>query len=662
LFQPDSLLAFLLYGIAFFLSFYFLTEEDLPALARLFLGGMALATVINLLEIFGVFWLPWSFTKTSTFNTFDTAFGWAVMMASSLTLMAALWLRGLNEKRDKIYIGVVAVLMFLGLLVVNFELIWIGLVVMMLALGAWFASRENFRIPFLFVVFAMCMAILGSKIPPLGSIPSEVRPNLSSSVAVAIHAAHGWRIPLGAGPSTFGEQFTRFREQNLNLTNFWNNSFVQGYDFFITLFASVGILGLLAFVAIIILFVREAIRKRPEASGKIVGIFAVSLFLSLFFYQGFFVLMVYLFIALGLFLRNVHADGKVSLDGLRPAILFGFFAVIAALVAGAFAGAYAIGTQYVAAAEYENGITELNANDLSAATQSIQRSLAVVPDSDDAWVVASQIAFASGEQAFTAAGGTLNSQAQGSIASAVQAAQQAVALDRNNVLNWENLGNIYQNLIPVAGGADALARAAYQSAEAIDPQNPDLPIDIAQVDVAVANKFSVASDAADAQKALADAETELNASLALKPDYASPLTMLAQIDLQQGATAKAIREISEVANANPLDSGMAFQLGILLYQNNQTAAAQTQFERAVALESNYSNARYFLGLIYDSEGMTSAALSQFQAIAQLNPGNTEIKQIITNLQNGKPALASITAASSTAPSLVTSTSTTDKKK
>jgi tetratricopeptide (TPR) repeat protein len=256
----------------------------------------------------------------------------------------------------------------------------------------------------------------------------------------------------------------------------------------------------------------------------------------------------------------------------------------------------------------------------------------------------------------------LNSQAQGSIASAVQAAQQAVALDRNNVLNWENLGNIYQNLIPVAGGADALARAAYQSAEAIDPQNPDLPIDIAQVDVAVANKFSVASDAADAQKALADAETELNASLALKPDYASPLTMLAQIDLQQGATAKAIREISEVANANPLDSGMAFQLGILLYQNNQTAAAQTQFERAVALESNYSNARYFLGLIYDSEGMTSAALSQFQAIAQLNPGNTEIKQIITNLQNGKPALASITAASSTAPSLVTSTSTTDKKK
>ena len=656
LFQPDSLLAFLVYGVAFFLSFYFFVEEDMPTLGRLFLGGMAIATVINLLEIFGIFWLPWSFTKTSTFNTFDTAFSWTVMMASSLVLMAAMWLRGVNKKRDKIFIGIVALLMFLGLLVVNLEFIWIGLVMMMLALGAWFASRENFRTPFLFVVFAVCMAIIGAKIPPMGSVPAEVRPNFSSSVVVSVHAAHGWRMLVGAGPSTFGEQFTHFREQDLNLTNFWNNSFAQGYDFFATLFASVGLLGILAFIAVIALFVQEVIRNRRGTYGKIISIAVVALFLSLFFYEGPFVLMVFLFVALGLLLRDARAEGEVSLDELKPAVFFGVVAVVAVLVACALAGAYEVGAQYVAAAEYENGVTELNANNLPAATQSIQHSLALVSDSDDTWRVASQIAFASGEQEFTAAGGTLNTQVQNSIAAAIQAAQQAVLLDRNNVLNWENLGSIYQNLIPVAGGAGTLAVTSYQNAEAIDPQSPDLPIAIAQVDVAEAGQFSVTSDAADAQKALADSEAQLNASLALKPNYASPLTMLAQIDLRQGDTTKAIQEISEVATANPLDPGIAFQLGVLLYQNNQLADAQAQFERAVALQSNYSNARYFLGLIYDSEGMTSAALSQFQAIAQLNPNNTEIQQIIANLQNGEPALSGMTTTSSTP------TSTTDKKK
>jgi tetratricopeptide (TPR) repeat protein len=608
LFQPDSFLAFLAYGSAFFLSFSFFTEDDIPQLVSLFLGGMAVATILNLLQAFGVFWFPWSFAKTDTFYTLDTAFAWAVMMAASLVLAAEVWLNGIVENRKKILLGITATLLFFGLIVVNFEIIWIGLAIILLAMGMQFASRGNFRTPFLFVALAICMVIIGPRIPSFVPIASEVRPDFISSVTVAAHADHAWRLLLGSGPSTFGEQFTRFHSQSLNQTNFWDFPFVQGYDFFVTFLTATGLLGLLAFLGVIAAFVWQVLYGREKNRGQNLIIPIASLLFALCFYPGFFVLMIYLFIMLGFFLADSGVHREIPFDELRPSVLFVVFAIAAFLAACVLSGAYEVGVHYVAAAEYEDGVNALNANNLSAATTDLQRSIALVPASDDAWQAASQVAFASGEQAMSAAGETLNSSAQSAFASAVQAAQSAVEIDPNNVANWENLGSIYANLVPVAGGADTLAREAYLSAEAIDPWDPDLPVSIAQVDIAAASQFSVALDAPDTQKALADAETELNESLSLKPD-------------------------------DPLDAGLEFELGVLLYQNNQSAAAEVQFQRAVALQSNYSNARYFLGLIYANQGMTSAALSQFEAIAQLNPGNAEIQQIITNLQNGQPPLA-----------------------
>ena len=74
------------------------------------------------------------------------------------------------------------------------------------------------------------------------------------------------------------------------------------------------------------------------------------------------------------------------------------------------------------------------------------------------------------------------------------------------------------------------------------------------------------------------------------------------------------------------------------------------FERTIQLSPNYSNARYFLGLIYDgSTSLTTSdtkankakAIEQFEKIAELNPDNNEIKLILKNLKTGRPALFGI---------------------
>jgi tetratricopeptide (TPR) repeat protein len=104
-----------------------------------------------------------------------------------------------------------------------------------------------------------------------------------------------------------------------------------------------------------------------------------------------------------------------------------------------------------------------------------------------------------------------------------------------------------------------------------------------------------------------------------------------------------VKRAEELVMLNNTDVGALFQLGFLYYKNNQFDFAKQVFERVVQLSPNYSNARYFLGLIYDRENLKdkSKAIEQFLKIAELNPDNNEIKLIIANLEAGKPALYKI---------------------
>ena len=91
----------------------------------------------------------------------------------------------------------------------------------------------------------------------------------------------------------------------------------------------------------------------------------------------------------------------------------------------------------------------------------------------------------------------------------------------------------------------------------------------------------------------------------------------------------------------PLDKGLAFQLGLLYYNDNQLEKAKAEFLRAISIDENYSNARYFLGLIYDKEGKKDLAIEQFEKIEKLNPESQEVKKILANLREGKSALEGI---------------------
>ncbi len=93
------------------------------------------------------------------------------------------------------------------------------------------------------------------------------------------------------------------------------------------------------------------------------------------------------------------------------------------------------------------------------------------------------------------------------IQQSISEAKIAVKLNPSNVLGWENLARIYQQLINVAQGSADWSVASFQQAILLDPTNPSLHLELGSVYVKT-NKY-------------ANAITEFERAAALKPNYAN---------------------------------------------------------------------------------------------------------------------------------------------
>jgi len=70
------------------------------------------------------------------------------------------------------------------------------------------------------------------------------------------------------------------------------------------------------------------------------------------------------------------------------------------------------------------------------------------------------------------------------------------------------------------------------------------------------------------------------------------------------------------------------------------SAAKEKLEKSIELNPNYSDALYYLGLVYNSMGDKAKAIEQFKKIKQLDPNNEDIQKIINDLEAGKTATES----------------------
>ena len=410
------------------------------------------------------------------------------------------------------------------------------------------------------------------------------------------------------------------------------------------------------------------------------GAASLFIFLEWFIYASNFTVSFLLFLFLGLFSSLVTERISASADSAdeetgqaaerkswwrisrrtilvdAPALNFVTSLVVVFSAAFSLVAFYALAAQYAAEVYFVRASRVLNLyGNTDTAKVFLDRAAALNPTAGGYYAGQAQVRLAVVNQIIARASANpnqdLSAQFRDEFSRGVSAAQKATVLSPSDPDNWFMLGQIYEAVTLFIPGADQAAISAYDRAIQADPTNPALKLAKARVLISRADADSLRAGQTQGQEreqfdaaykdAIKRAHEELEASIALKPDFAPARFLLSQIFIREGNIGEAIRKVEETASLAPQDVGVAFQLGFLYYRNDDFNRAEREFARAVALNDNYSNARYFLGLIYDRRGEREAALSQFQKIADLNPGNEEVSKIVANLRAGRRALEAI---------------------
>ncbi|MDZ4260060.1 MAG: tetratricopeptide repeat protein, partial [Candidatus Sungbacteria bacterium] len=250
-----------------------------------------------------------------------------------------------------------------------------------------------------------------------------------------------------------------------------------------------------------------------------------------------------------------------------------------------------------------------------------------------------------------AGGNNVQQEFQTTVSLAIQNAQRAIQLHPDNQTLWILQGSLYELLIPFIPGSEKFAFESYRKAMEFDSLNPAIHINLARAGLVAVDRLTLTiqqSKGADRDQliqvrtqALQEIMAVLEKAVDIKSDLADTHFLATQAALRLGNIEAAIQSAEKAKLAAPFDIGVAFQLGLLYYQASEFDKAQIEFERAVALNNNYSNARYFLGLIYDRKGDKEKAIAQFDQIQTLNPDNQEVKNILGNLRAKRSALDGI---------------------
>jgi len=657
-----ELTSFFLIFVSFLLSLMvMLLFSDKESLSRLVfvlaLGILATLIIFWLSSVFGLgsflgsFFATRSFSPTGSWNSLAFAAGFLILILYPYLFTARGYLRTM--------IGLSIILALLSMAVVNFYLPWaiLGFFALVLLSHAIWQRNNSFLwigLPTILLAISLFGVFSGDIITSSLSFaaPTEVSVSHSATLSVAKQSLKE-NLIFGSGPTSFTYLWDQFKPSDVNRTIFWGLRFSAGSSYVLTILAELGILPWLLFVALLAIlwfFNLKIITAEPVGSNKF-SLLAFSAFLLLSytilvwaFYAVNYVFVVLGFFAIGMSLASLRIGGffkspEVSLFREGAKGFVSALAVVLFLLLG-IGGLYVSTTKYLGQVFYAKGLNAFNSlNNLEMAEKYLLLSSKFDKSNDLYPRTLSQIYLVRARlflQDQSTPRELLGSRFKDVLDKSVSKAQVAVAANRNDFENYRTLGKIYELLVNLnATGAIDAAIAQYDEALKRAPINPLIWRDKAMIYLA---DFSVKRGD---QNTLRKAEEALLKSVELKPDYTEGHFLLAQIYDAQGKSSEAISRGEAAAFLAPNDIGTLFQLGLLYYRNNRLNDAEIVLRRAVTINDNYSNARYFLGLIFDRTGRKSDALNEFEKIEALNPGNDEIKKILANLRAGESALASI---------------------
>lgn len=654
----ESLISLLCLALVYILIVNIFEKKEIFYLLSALIFSGALAGLYGILQIFGSFIIPIGFTKINTFNTIGSISNLGFFVAVLLPVSVMLFVISKKNIYRILFIASAVIFTFL-LLLINFHIFWWLMIAGSALIFAFGMQRRDvfdsrwLIVPMFLLSVGLLFAFFRFSIPgmPQGAIDPYLRQNFTLDMSLK---ALQENPVIGTGPGTFVYSFLKYKTLDINQTDLWNVSFSWGSSKFLTVLSTVGVLGGLAFLALIGFFIFYGIKflfKKKEiedngfywnlGAGLFIGFLTLSL--GYFLYSSNLTLDFVYFVFMGCFVALLYRDKKEF--ELKPSSLLtlGFtFGITIIFVFGL--GLFIMeGQRYVSAKNYLDGTKLWQEGETDLALVKLEKAVNVSPSVDLYWRSLSQaylqnIAVVANREDFS--DDQKRQLVQILINNSVNAAKESSDKNSADVANWSNRGLVYQNLVGMVSGAKDWAVSAYKEAMVLDPTNPIYPT---QAGVSVLSHIStLAEDNPERAELFVEAEDWFNKAIELKPDYATAHFQLSQIYLVQGKESEMIESLENAKQSAPFDVGLAFQLGLVYHNKKDFAKAKTELERAVLLNPDYSNALYFLGISYYELGEKDSAVKALERVLALNPGNETATKVLNNMRAGRKALDGLT--------------------
>ncbi len=503
-------------------------------------------------------------------------------------------------------------------------------------------TSRSLVIPLVTLAIGLFFLIGGSSIGnavvnAFGASVIDVRPSWTSTFSIGSHTYASSPV-FGSGPGTFGSQWFKFRDRALNDTVFWNIDFASGIGYIPTSFVTTGIIGALAWIAFLVLFLFYGLRAlllraptEPFVHFTSVATFTGFVYvmaLAILAVPGPIVLLAG-FVLAGIFVSTMRYTTSAREWGIiftrSPRVGFVIVFSLTLLLLASILATYVVVERYLASVSYGEANVALAAGKLDVADAAVNRSVLFSP-SERVYQIAAAVGIARMRE--IAADTTLSAsdaqqRFQATLSKAIQDSLTATKLNPNSYQSWVILGNVYGIVVPLKiEGAYQNAKTAYARAIALSPTNPNLLLAQAQLEIAQGNEPA--------------AEEALIQAITLKRDFTQAIFLLSQLQAQLGKAKEALQTAEAAAYFAPNDSTVVFQVGILRSANGDTAGAIAALARAVELNPQHANARFFLGVMYAISGDVPKAIEALEGVSALSPENaTAVASDLASLRNGK---------------------------
>lgn len=625
------------------------------------ISTLILALFVVLRIIFGASFLSFGIfnqitqTTVGNWNSLGVIFGAGVLLSLFTFEMVHL-----NKIMKSLVFFALLLSIFL-LTLVNFNTIWVVLAIsvfvfMMFRLfndsfiATQYSLRERIKkisplslaVFVFFVAFVVWGDTFGALVSNKFNISNvEVRPSLGVTMGIVKNTIK--TDPLfGSGPNTFTNQWLAWRPDDVIQTVFWNTDFTSGIGLIPTYFVTTGLLGILSWLCFgfcLFYFAAKSVFEKVE--DDFIKYLTVSSFFTCiylwvmtFFYTPSTAVYVLNFFFTGLFLSSLSLIGQNRVEyknfvtSQKSGFLFSLLLVMV-FVSSVFLG-YELYISSVSQWYFQKSSYALNSEDNpDLSLKYMQNAIELVPN-DVYYRALSEIELAKmakivAQDPKKVSQSDIQRQFSDHLSSAIKAALASEKIDSANYMNYLAAGRIYEAVSSPdlkIQGASASAENHYLEALKRNPKNPSIYYSLARLFVTVGDLKKARDYALEAVK--------------IKKNYLDVYFLISQIEVADKNLNGAIQSVTTASVIDPTNPATYFQLGLLKYNAQDFVGAIVSFEKAISMAPDYANAKYFLGLSYELTLQHTKAISEFQDLQKTNPDSQDVKNILTNLKEGRP--------------------------